>query len=368
MKVLFCVRHNFNTAPGGAQIQILKTIKYLKKLGVDCDLTTSPFNINYCNYDIIHLTDLTWVYDNLSYLKEIRKQGYEGKKVLSTIYWPFDEYASVGAPLSQKLIYKMFGINGFEFAKAFAKFFSKGDPMYLNGVKRGYIENQILIASSVDWLLPNSESEMIALNQRLKLDFQNYSVVNNAIDTKIFDDIILSKEISKNENLVTFVARIDPRKNQLDFLRSMMETDCTIRFIGNAGPNSGKYFNKLTELAGKRGNVEFISHISQEEVFKNMLEAKVNVLPSWVETPGLVSIEAAYAGCNIVVSDKGSVTDYFGDFAFYCQPDDLDSMKQQTLRALQSTHAGSFKNIIKDNFSWEKTAEQTLNSYHNLLM
>ena len=34
MKVLFCVRHNFYSSPGGAQIQILKTVEGLEKLGV----------------------------------------------------------------------------------------------------------------------------------------------------------------------------------------------------------------------------------------------------------------------------------------------------------------------------------------------
>ena len=51
-----------------------------------------------------------------------------------------------------------------------------------------------------------------------------------------------------------------------------------------------------------------------------MLEAKLNVLTSWVETPGLVSLEAGYAGCNILVSNKGSVLDYFKNYAFIvCQ-------------------------------------------------
>ena len=58
MKVLFCVRHNFNNSPGGAQIQIIKTIEYLKKLGVECDLTLTPYGVDYNNYDILHLTDL----------------------------------------------------------------------------------------------------------------------------------------------------------------------------------------------------------------------------------------------------------------------------------------------------------------------
>ena len=61
-----------------------------------------------------------------------------------------------------------------------------------------------------------------------------------------------------------------------------------------------------------------------------MLEAKVNVLTSWVETPGLVSLEAAYAGCNLVVSDKGSVRDYFKNFAFYCDPSNIKNIKNTT--------------------------------------
>ena len=136
MKVLFCVRHNFYDAPGGAQIQIVKTKEYLQKLGVLCDLTLTPLNVNYNDYDILHLTDLTWVYDNILYLKEIENQNYKGKKVLSTIYWPFDDYASNGAPFLQKIIFKIFGINGFEFVKAFGKFFRKGEKIYLNGLKR----------------------------------------------------------------------------------------------------------------------------------------------------------------------------------------------------------------------------------------
>ena len=336
MKILFCVRHNFNNSPGGAQIQIIKTIEYLKKLGVDCDLTLTPFNVDFNNYDILHLTDLTWVYDNILYLQEIEKQKFQGKKVLSTIYWPFDDYASNGAPFIQKVIFKIFGINGFEFAKAFGKFFVRREKIYLNGLKHTYIGNQINIAKKVDWLLPNAESEMDALNNRLGLNLKNYSVANNAIDTSIFEKIIATHNIVKNTNLITFVARIDPRKNQLNFLKAMMDTDYKIRFIGNSGPNSNRYFKKLKHLADKRGNVELISQIPQEEVFKHMLEAKLNVLTSWVETPGLVSLEAGFAGCNILVSKKGSVVDYFKDYAYYCLPDDIEDIKAKTIQAMNS--------------------------------
>jgi len=367
MKVLFCVRHNFYDAPGGAQIQIVKTIEYLKKIGVDCSLTLTPYNINFNEYDILHLTDLTWVYDNVSYLKEIKRQNFKGKKVLSTIYWPFDDYASSGAPFIQKIIFKIFGINGFEFAKAFGKFIIRQEKIYLQGLKRSYISNQKYKAKEVDWLLPNAESEMQALNVRLGLNLTNYSIVNNAIDTVVFDGGISKNIIEKDDNLITFVARIDPRKNQLNFLLAMMDTNYKIRFIGSCGPNSKNYFNRLKKMAALRGNVEFISHITQEEVFLNMLESKLNVLTSWVETPGLVSLEAAYAGCNILVSNKGSVQEYFKHYAFYCSPDNISEIKNKTNEAVNAKFDNGFRELIVSNYSWNTTARQTFAAYEKVL-
>lgn len=368
MKVLFCVRHNFYDAPGGAQIQIVKTKKYLEEIGVACDLTTTPFNIDYNQYDILHLTDLTWIYDNLIYFKEIEKKEFKGKKVLSTIYWPFDDYASKGAPFFQKIIFKLFGINGFERIKALGKFILKKEKIYIQGLKKSYIRNQRDIVKRVDFLLPNSELEMEALNSRLNVNLENYMVVNNAIDTKVFDEILLNNRCEKEDNLIIFVARIDPRKNQNNFLKAMLNTNYKIIFIGNPGPNSTEYYHSLKKMAKERGNVSFISHISQEEVFRYMVKAQVHVLTSWIETPGLVSIEAAYAGCNIVVSDKGSVRDYFKDYAFYCDPNNINDIKTSVVNAMNSSSKNNeFQKLIRQEYTWENTAKQTLKAYKKVL-
>lgn len=367
IKVLFCVKHSFYETKGGMQIQILKTKKYLEIIGVKCDITTSPLGINFNEYDILHLTDLTWVYDNKNYLKEIKRQKFKGKKVLSTIYWPFDDYALNGAPALQKAIFKLFGINGFELVKSIGKFLLKRKTIYLNGIKKSYLQNQLDITKEIDWFLPNAELEMKALNSRLGLNYKNYSVANNSIDLSVFEEILSNNNVLKNENLITFVARIDPRKNQLNFLKSMMDTNYEIRFIGNAGPNSTGYFKKLNDLAAKRGNVKFISHIPQNEVFLHMMEAKVNVLTSWVETPGLVSLEAVYAKCNIVVSDKGTVRDYFKDYAFYCTPDNIRDIRNTVQKAMKSKFNEDFRTLIKTDYSWHNTALQTITAYRKIL-
>ena len=366
MKVLFCVRHNFYSSPGGAQIQVLKTIEGLEKLGVACDLTSTLEKTDFSRYDLIHLTDLTWTYDLLEYLSLLRNVRIP--KVLSTIYWPFDDYAAHGAPWMQRLIFRCFGINGFEYMKAAFKLLFRRNLIYLRGLKKSYIASQKEIVGSVDWLLPNSEMELAALNSRLGLRQENYTVVNNAIDVTLFDQIMSGSSFDKAPDTITFVGRIDARKNQLNFLKAVYHTPYRIVFIGQAGPNSRKYYRKLRDLAERRGNTEFVSQVPQRTVFELMLTARVNVLTSWIETPGLVSLEALYAGCNIVVTDKGSVREYFGDHAYYCKPDDLESIREAVEMAMKAPPPSQEvrRKIISD-YSWGKAAEQTLSAYEKVL-
>lgn len=366
MKVVFCVRHNFHTSPGGAQVQILKTTEGLQKLGIECDIVTSPIDVDWEKYDIIHLSDLTWVYDLLRYLRFLK--DIHKPKVLSTIYWPFDDYASHGAPWSQRMVFKLFGVNGFEFSKAIVKCISQRNLIYLNGVKRSYIGNQRFIANQMDWFLPNSESEQEAMNTRLSLKKENYSVVNNAIDISLFDNLLCQNIYPKKPNTVVCVGRIDPRKNQMALLNALYnDRDIKITFIGQPGPNSQGYAVKLKERAARRGNVEFISQVPQKEVFEHLLTAQVHALPSWVETPGLVSLEAAYADCTIVVGNRGSVHDYFQDHAHYCEPDSTDSIRQAVMCALSSKPSQELKELIRKEYSWDYAARQTYNAYQKVL-
>jgi len=99
MKILFCVRRNFHSSPGGAQVQILKTMDGLRKLGCSCDLTTDPASCRIDEYDIVNLTDLTWIYEPVKYIDLFRSARVP--LVLTTIYWPLDDYVRNAAPCHQ---------------------------------------------------------------------------------------------------------------------------------------------------------------------------------------------------------------------------------------------------------------------------
>ena len=149
--------------------------------------------------------------------------------------------------------------------------------------------------------------------------------------------------------------------------RSKETTENEIEDILSNNDQLSDELKKLNDLAAKRGNVKFISHIPQNEVFLHMMEAKVNVLTSWVETPGLVSLEAVYAKCNIVVSDKGTVRDYFKDYAFYCTPDNIRDIRNTVQKAMKSKFNEDFRTLIKTDYSWHNTALQTITAYRKIL-
>src|SRR6476659_304125 len=88
--------------------------------------------------------------------------------------------------------------------------------------------------------------------------------------------------------------------------------------VGDPAPHHMSYFHECQKQAGN--NIHFVRQVSQAELVEYYSKAKVHVLPSWFETAGLSSLEAAAMGCNVVITRKGDAHEYFGDEAEYCDP------------------------------------------------
>jgi glycosyltransferase involved in cell wall biosynthesis len=93
----------------------------------------------------------------------------------------------------------------------------------------------------------------------------------------------------------------------------------------------------------------------------------VHALPSWRETPGLVSLEAAAAGCRIVTTELGSTRDYFGDLAWYCYPDDFASIRRAVEMAMKAPVPADLRKQVLTQYTWQRAASATLASYEKIL-
>jgi tetratricopeptide (TPR) repeat protein len=94
--------------------------------------------------------------------------------------------------------------------------------------------------------------------------------------------------------------------------------------------------------------------------------AKVHALPSWYELPGLVSLEAAWFGCNVVASDWGTIWEYLGEEAYYCEPTRPDTIRDAVIRALRDPPNPRAR-ARAESLSWDTAARVIARIYRSLL-
>ena len=149
----------------------------------------------------------------------------------------------------------------------------------------------------------------------------------------------------------------------------MNHKEIPLVFIGKQNKIKQYYVDKTKELAAARGNTYFIEEMSQEELCAYYKAAKVHVLPSFRESPGLVSLEALYHGCNIVVSNRRYCpTDYyrFDKIAYTCDPYSITSIEKAIIDAYNSAFVPVESGYF-DFFSYANAAKLTRDAYIEVL-
>lgn len=366
LKILFQSRKTLFTAPGGDTTQILKTKEYLQKLGIDVDISLE-LTPDLSQYDVVHVFNLMRPQD--IYLQVMNAKKQNKKVALSTIYGPYTEYEKKARGGILQFLNQFLSITQIEYLKVIVRAilnreFSKGTFYYLiNGHKR--LQRKII--NQVDVFLPNSHSEMHRVIDDFKLKRHEYISVPNAVDTNKFnyENTPIVPELEKYRDCVLCVARVEGRKNQLNIVRVARDLPYKFVFIGKAGTNSTKYMEQCLQEC--TGNCEFLGQIDHEMLPQYYKLSKVHVLASWMETPGLSSLEAGIMRSNIVITKKGDTEDYFEDKAFYCEPDDIESIKKAIIKAYETPYIEKLGEIILRQYKWEDTARKTLDAYQLIL-
>ncbi|PHM58615.1 glycosyltransferase [Xenorhabdus sp. KK7.4] len=365
MKVLFITRPTVFSGPGGDTIQLLKTRQHLEEIGVSVDIFSGG-NINFENYDLFHFFNLRNPQDILYYVQQAVK--YNKPTVLSTIwgsYYECDKKARVGI---QKWISNIFPENYVEYFKTSARIvknfnYHKGTLPYL---LKGHLTSQKEIVNLIDVILPNSPTELCRV--RTDMDHKNKPGVSvvNAVDITTFNyEDIDSSKYADLQGCLLSAARIEIRKCQLDLIKAIKGLPYKLVIVGKPSPNSLSYYEKCKKEAGE--NVIFIEHVSQEELASLYKVCKSHALISWMETPGLSSLEAGVMKSNLLITDRGDTRFYFEDLATYCEPGDIKSIKEGIINVMESEINPELKKRIESNFTWQKTAIQTLEGYNMAL-
>jgi glycosyltransferase involved in cell wall biosynthesis len=363
MKVLFQTRTNLFHAPGGDMVQILKTKEFLEKKGVEVDISLD-FEPNLEKYDLVHLFNLMEPQDIYLQLANAKRQN---KKIaLSTIYGLYTDFErNARGGMFQRLA-KILSPYQIGYIKVLIKHFF--EKRFHKGVYKmifkGYYGLMKEIVDNVDVFLPNSNSEMLRVASEFELRNYKYVAIPNAIDKSVFsheENVDKINSFEQYKDCIVCAARIEGRKSTLNLVRAVNKTNFKLVLVGNESQNQKKYVKQVHKEAGD--NIIFLGAISHIDLKDLYSVAKVHVLPSWMETPGLSSLEAAAMECNIVVTKKGDTEDYFENYAFYCEPDNVNSIIKAINLAYNSPFDVKLKNKILSKYIWEETAKETIKAY-----
>ncbi|MGZ5282498.1 MAG: glycosyltransferase family 4 protein [Bacteroidia bacterium] len=356
MKVLFLTRATLYTVFGGDTVQIISTAKYLRRLGIEVDIKLANENIDYSPYDLLHVFNAIRPADVLAHLKKSKKPY-----VLSTIFVDFSEYQQVHAKGLLKILCKLFSNNQLEYIKAIGRWAINGEKINsLEYIFSGHKKAVQKLANNASYLLPNSENEYLRFAKAYHIS-KPYKIVYNGVDEEVFSGQNYKENEARNSMNVICVARIEGKKNQLNLIKALNNTAFNLKLVGKPAPNHTKYYEECKAIAAQ--NISFESFVPMEELMEYYQNAKVHILPSWNETCGLSSLEAAYAGCNLVITNKGDTVEYFGKDAWYCDPSDLDSIYKAVAEAANSPVNMAVKEKIKTTYNWQQAAKDTLEVY-----
>jgi glycosyltransferase involved in cell wall biosynthesis len=358
MKVAFISRSSLFSDKGGDTIQIVNTAAGLRMLGIEVDIFLADQIPDYTNYDLLHFFNIIRPDDILPHISRTSKPF-----VVSTIFVDYSEYEKKARQGPSALVFRFLSPDLIEYLKALARFVANGVKIksryfLLNGQKKSIRK----IVRTTRMLLPNSKSEYDRLSHAYNIQ-QEYRIIPNGIDKMLFTPG--TTEIPRDERLILCVARIEGRKNQLNLIRAMVDTPYRLVLIGAVSTNQVDYYEQCKQAAGP--NIEFIDFLEQKLLLDYYRKAKVHVLPSWFETTGLSSLEAAAMGCNIVITRKGDAYEYFENDAYYCDPESPDSIFQAVEQAAGNSITNGLSSKVLKQFTWQIAAKKTMEAYVELL-
>jgi len=229
----------------------------------------------------------------------------------------------------------------------------------------GVIWNVLELADAV---VVNSVMEMKTLSDVFGMAEEKFHVVYNAAEADFLlqeDASVFTEAFGIDGPYVLNVANIEPRKNQARFIEALrcVRPDLTIVIAGYVRDEA--YADECRRAGGERLKI-----IGALPYASRMLRAALSgceffAMPSLLETPSIAAIEAAAIGSKVLLTNRGSTTEYFGDSVTYVSPESEDSLRVG-INAVLSANSEVSTWVAHDRFMWPKVIPKLVNVYRSL--
>jgi glycosyltransferase involved in cell wall biosynthesis len=227
------------------------------------------------------------------------------------------------------------------------------------------------LLNSVDGLLPNSWLELKAVQTDLNWCGNNYEIAHYGVDPSLFlnaDPKLFREQTGIHGDFIMQAGRIEPGKNQAMLCWALKKTNIPIVLIGGT-KHWPSYADLCREISGEK--LIIIDHLPQRVLASAYAAARVHCLVSWMDTCGLVSLEAGLNGIPLVGSTFGHELEYLQNDAWLADPADPNSI----LKAIEGAwNAGrnsikprKMKERILAEYNWERATTATEKIYRQAI-
>lgn len=233
----------------------------------------------------------------------------------------------------------------------------------------------------VDHIITVSQYSQQIIHQLLHISPQKISVTLEAANSSykpVTDKKILSK-IKKKYNLpskfVLYVGDINWNKNIPTLVRACLHQKIPLVIAGMAATKESSHHPWTQDIrwlqSQKNKLLTLTGFIPDEDISAVYSLATLYCQPSFAEGFGLPIIEAMQCGCPVITSQESSLAEISGSAAILFNPyyqKDLETKLQKLFTSLTLQKKHSLLGLKQSQkFSWEKTAQNTLSIYQQVI-
>ncbi|SFH78192.1 glycosyltransferase family 4 protein [Halpernia frigidisoli] len=185
-----------------------------------------------------------------------------------------------------------------------------------------------------DLIIAISEQTKRDIIEFLKIPAEKIKVVyqgcHQTFKEKKSEEFLTETRLKFNlpEKFILNVGTIEPRKNLLNIVKTILGTKVNLVVIGK----KTKYFNKIEQFILKnnlKNQVYFLENVSMEELSAIYQLADIFVYPSLFEGFGIPVIEALFSKTPVITSNSSSLPEAGGKNSLYVNPESVEDLRSK---------------------------------------
>ena len=336
LRILMQIRTDAHSRPGGDTVLMEEMRAYLHSLGHRVAASTME-RPELSGYDVVHLFNLTRPDEAAAQARNALSQTTP--YVLSPIFWDLYEavpWRAFEFPRNLRILLT---------PKSVRRRIGRRPPLSEDERARWVFRDVRRLESKIvrgaRFTFPGSAAERSHLMDCLgPLRVEKLRIVPHGVSSPRMTTS--AGEGARDSVDFLCAGAIGPRKNQAGLVRAFrLMPDRTLLLVGKTALGCARYRRWVVRTAGR--NVRFQPAMPRARLNALFSRTEVYVQPSYVETPGLAAMEAAAAGCCLVLPNISPVREYFGEAPqfTYCDPASPKSIVRACRSAWRSQRGDS---------------------------